>query len=303
MLVLGSRYRFIPIELERLEKKYGLKPRFLTEISIDAIEKARQKEDVQIIILNTDQHPSKEIVSYLTALELEGVEFYTIEHFLEKYLHKIYIPKNVKKLDFLDEIKPYCTLRYLFKRLVDYIGASTLAILTAPVMLYAAYRIKKESPGGPIIYRQKRVGLHGREFVCYKFRSMIPDAEKERPRFASKEDPRIFKWGAFMRKTRIDELPQLWNVLRGDMHLIGPRPERRYWIEEFEKRIPYYNLRHLVKPGITGWAQVSYTYGTGVEGAYQKLMYDLYYIKNWSLRLEITIVFKTVKIMLTKAGV
>jgi len=169
-------------------------------------------------------------------------------------------------------------------------------------MLYSAYRIKKESPNGPIIFSQKRVGLKGEEFVCYKFRSMVPDAEKGKPQFASEDDPRIFKWGAFMRKTRIDELPQLWNVLKGEMHMIGPRPERKYWVEQFKENIPSYDQRHLIAPGITGWAQVNYPYGANEEDARQKLMYDLYYIKNWSLWLEIKTIFKTIQVMVGGKG-
>jgi lipopolysaccharide/colanic/teichoic acid biosynthesis glycosyltransferase len=169
-------------------------------------------------------------------------------------------------------------------------------------MLYSAYKIKKESPEGPIIFKQKRVGLNGKEFTCYKFRSMVPDAEKGNPQFASEDDPRIFKWGAFMRKTRIDELPQIWNVLKGDMHMIGPRPERKYWVNKFKQTIPFYDTRHLVRPGITGWAQVNYPYGANEEDAYQKLLYDLYYIKNWNLWLEIKTIFKTVWVMVGRKG-
>ena len=170
-------------------------------------------------------------------------------------------------------------------------------------MLYSIYRIKKESPDDPIFFKQKRVGLRGKEFECIKFRSMVPNAEKGKPRFASKNDPRVFPWGATMRKTRFDELPQMWNILKGEMHLIGPRPERKYWIEQFEKIIPYYNERHLVKPGITGWAQVMYSYGENEKDAKQKLMYDLYYIKYWNIWLELKIVWMTAMIVIRKKGV
>ncbi len=294
MLVIGNKYKFTKIEKEKIDNI-----EFLEDVSLENIKKKIKNH--KIIILN---HPNtdKDIINYLTKLELKGIKFLTIEHFLEKYLKKIYIPKDGSDIDFLDEIKPFNKKKYLLKRLIDFAIAIPLAIITAPIMAYSAYRIKKESPDGPIIFAQKRVGLKGEEFVCYKFRSMIPDAEKEKPQFASKDDPRVFKWGAFMRKTRIDELPQLWNVIKGDMHMIGPRPERKYWIEIFEKNIPYYNLRHIVKPGITGWAQVCYPYGTNEEDAYQKLMYDLYYIKNWSLWLEVKTIFKTIWVMIGGKG-
>ena len=304
MLVLGEKYKFNELELDKL-KKFNIT--YIKETKtpnlIHAINKQLKKEKYKLIILNTTQKPSNELIEYLTALELKGIKFLTIEHFLEKYLHKIYLPKNKTKLDFLDQIKPYNIFQYIMKRSIDYIIAIPLAILTSPIMIYSAYRIKKESPDGPIIFKQKRVGLNGKEFVCYKFRSMIPDAEKEKPQFASKDDPRVFKWGAFMRKTRIDELPQIWNVFKGDMHMIGPRPERKYWTDQFEKNIPYYSLRHTVRPGITGWAQVNYPYGANEEDAYQKLMYDVYYIKNWSLSLEIKTILKTILVMIGKKGI
>ncbi|NPA45284.1 MAG: sugar transferase, partial [Chlorobi bacterium] len=239
MLILGEKYKFIPLEIKKL-KKYKLtyiKEQKTTDL-IQAIDQQIKKEKYKLIILNTTKKPSSELIEYLTSLELQGIKFLTLEHFMEKYLGKIYIPKDIDKLSFLDEIKPYSSFHYVLKRAIDYVIAMPLGILTTPIMLYAAYRIKKESPNGPIIFKQKRIGLNGKEFVCYKFRSMIPDAEKEKPQFASKDDPRVFKWGAFMRKTRIDELPQLWNVIKGDMHMIGPRPERKYWIDIFEKNIP-----------------------------------------------------------------
>ena len=132
---------------------------------------------------------------------------------------------------------------------------------------------------------------------------MTTDAEKDGPKWASKNDSRITGWGKIMRATRIDELPQLWNVLKGEMSFVGPRPEREYFIQQLEKEIPYYNERHLVRPGITGWAQVMYPYGANTEDAKQKLMYDLYYIKHWSIVLEIKVVWKTILVVLGKKGV
>ena len=297
MILIGSKYKFNELEKEILKKNIVyVKP------DKNEIEKLLSKNDFKYLILNTEKIDN-ELIKYLTSLELQGYKFLTIEHFFENYLQKLYIPNNDTKISYLEEIKPYNKLEYLIKRIIDYIISIPLLILSLPIMAYAAYRIKKESPDGPIIFKQKRVGKGGKEFVCYKFRSMIPDAEKEKPQFASKDDPRVFKWGAFMRKTRIDELPQLINVLKGDMHLVGPRPERKYWIDIFEKEIPYYNQRHLVAPGITGWAQVNYPYGKNIEDTRQKLMYDLYYIKNWSIWLEIKTIFKTLKVIIKKRGV
>jgi len=303
LLVLGKKYIFNEIE-ENILKNLNIQPHYIENIeNFSEIKKHITTYTPKFIVLNTDQKPSKELIKYLTYLDLNGVILITIENFLEKYMHKLYIPKDAKKLNFLEEIKPFSKKKYILKRIIDYAISIPLGISSIPIMLYSVYRIKKESPNGPVIFKQKRVGLNGNEFTCYKFRSMVPDAEKEKPQFASKNDPRVFKWGAFMRKTRIDELPQLWNVLKGDMHVIGPRPERKYWIDIFEKNIPYYNLRHLVKPGITGWAQVNYHYGNNEEDAYQKLMYDLFYIKNWSFQLEMKTILKTIAVMLKKKGV
>jgi lipopolysaccharide/colanic/teichoic acid biosynthesis glycosyltransferase len=152
------------------------------------------------------------------------------------------------------------------------------------------------------MFKQLRIGLNGKDFKCNKFRSMNLDAEKNGAQFACIDDTRVFAFGEFMRKTRIDELPQMLNVFKGEMHLIGPRPERKIWTDKFEEIIPYYNERHLVRPGITGWAQVMYPYGENAEDAKQKLMYDLYYIKHWSLLLELKIVYKTIMVVLGRKG-
>jgi exopolysaccharide biosynthesis polyprenyl glycosylphosphotransferase len=187
------------------------------------------------------------------------------------------------------------------KRIFDIVTALLIGIMTAPIMLVAALIVRLESPG-PVIYRQDRVGEHGKEFAVLKFRSMRNDAEKNGAQWAQVNDPRITKFGNFMRKTRIDELPQLLNVLKGEMSFIGPRPERMVFIEELEKQIPHYNLRHLIKPGLTGWAQVMYPYGASVEDAKRKLEYDLHYIKRQSFYMDMVIMFKTLKTVLFGKG-
>ena len=187
------------------------------------------------------------------------------------------------------------------KRIFDISMAVVIGILTSPIMVIAAIIVRFESPG-PIIYSQARVGEHNKEFNVHKFRSMRNDAEKDGAKWAMKNDPRVTKFGNFMRKTRIDELPQLLNVLKGEMSFIGPRPERMVFIKDLEKVIPYYNLRHLVKPGLTGWAQVMYPYGASVEDAKRKLEYDLYYIKHHSISLDIAIMFMTLKTVVFGKG-
>ncbi len=206
-----------------------------------------------------------------------------------------------KDIELINNIKGYSTLSYLFKRVLDFAISIPLIIITSPIILYSIYRIKKESPDGPILFKQNRVGKDGKIFTCYKFRSMKTNIEYFH-KYTQDNDPRLFKWGNFMRKTRIDELPQLINVIKGDMHLIGPRAEWDKLANEYKTKIKNYNLRHIVKPGITGWAQVNYPYGRNLNDTKKKLEYDLYYIKNWSIFLEIKIIIKTILIILGKKG-
>ncbi len=188
------------------------------------------------------------------------------------------------------------------KRALDLCMATVLLLLTFPIWLLTAIAIKLESPG-PIFFKQKRTGLFNREFNIIKFRSMRQDAEKDGARWASVNDSRITKVGNFIRKTRIDELPQLWNVFKGDMSMIGPRPEREVFIQDLEKHIPFYRFRHMVKPGITGLAQVKYTYGASIEDAMYKHRHDIYYIKHQSWWMDTKILLRTIQIVVTGQGV
>ncbi len=187
------------------------------------------------------------------------------------------------------------------KRIFDVVFSALLLVATLPILLITAIAVRLESPGA-IVYTQRRVGLHNKEFTVYKIRSMRSDAEKDGAVWAQKNDARVTRIGKFIRKTRIDELPQLINVLKGDMSVIGPRPERMEFVQELEEKLPYYQVRHTVKPGITGWAQVCYPYGASLEDSRYKLEYDLYYIKNLSALLEIKIVLKTIGVVLFPKG-
>lgn len=187
------------------------------------------------------------------------------------------------------------------KRVFDIVVSFGLLLVLWPILLLTALAIKMESPG-PVIYSQRRVGLQGKVFTVYKLRSMSVDAEKDGAQWAVKADPRVTKVGRFIRKTRIDELPQLFNVFIGDMSLIGPRPERPEFVSELEAQIPYFYVRHSVKPGITGWAQVLYPYGSSIEDARYKLEYDFYYIKHLSILLELKIFLKTIGVVLFPKG-
>jgi sugar transferase (PEP-CTERM system associated) len=193
-------------------------------------------------------------------------------------------------------------LRSVVKRAFDLVVSLGLIIVTMPVAAVAALLIASEG-GGPIIYRQQRVGLHGRPFTVYKMRSMARDAEKNgQAAWASLNDARITRVGRLLRRTRIDELPQLFNVVKGEMSFVGPRPERPEFVSMLTEQIPFYAVRHSVKPGLTGWAQVRYSYGATVEQSVRKLEYDLYYVKNHTLFLDLVILFETVRVVLLGEG-
>ncbi len=311
MLILGQKYTFTNLELKRLDKKFTNISSIIyqNKIATDAIKEIEQylnNDKFTVIVLNTKVKVDNKIIKFLTNLKFnnkfKNIKIIAIEHFLEKYLHKCYIPEDNTDLHYLDDIIAFNKFQMFQKRVIDFIAISFLYTFSFFVMQKSKKMIRKESPGA-IYFKQKRVGFNNKEFSCIKFRSMKLDAEKDGVQFASKNDTRVFPWGEHMRRRRYDELPQMLNILRGEMHIIGPRPERKFWTDKFEEQIPYYNQRHIVAPGITGWAQVMYPYGENAEDAKQKLMYDLYYIKHWSLLLELKIVWKTAMVVLHKKGV
>ncbi len=295
MLVFGDNYKFTEYELSRLK---DLKIDYV--FSIDEVENILKRDQKKIIVLN-NKNTDKNVIEYFSNLNLKGVKFLTLSHFMEQYLHKLYIPYDGGDLEYLEDLKPFSKFQYIQKRIIDYFGVFWLFIFSIPVMFYSAYRIKKESPNGGIFFWQKRVGKNGDEFNCVKFRSMHTDSYFDP--YTRNGDSRIFKFAKKMRKSRLDELPQMWNILKGDMHLIGPRAEWNILVPDYQKQLPFYNERNLIKPGITGHAQVNYPYGANIEDTRQKLMYDLYYIKHWSLMLELKIVWQTALIVLKKKGV
>lgn len=299
VVILGEGYPFTEFEQNRLNEQKiawthfeGFDPERLNELVCS--------KSVQVIVLNIKKKAPNELIQALTRLEFNGVKLISMNHFFEEYLRKCYIPYDVVGVDYLDDVQKYTRTQFFYKRMLDYFASFSLFFLMAPVMIYAVRKIKKESPGR-VFFKQSRVGENGVEFEVIKFRSMHENSHFDP--YTKQEDPRVFTFGQFMRKTRIDELPQLWNVLRGDMHLLGPRTEWDILVSEYEKEIPFYHERHLVRPGISGWAQVMYPYGANVEDARQKLMYDLYYIKRWSIWLEMEAVIRTVGVILGKKGV
>jgi exopolysaccharide biosynthesis polyprenyl glycosylphosphotransferase len=190
----------------------------------------------------------------------------------------------------------------LLKRVLDLAAGILGFVVSMPVMILVALAVRLDSKG-PIIYRQLRVGRMGRGFDVLKFRSMRTDAEQANgAQWASENDPRMTRIGRFLRKYRLDELPQFVNVIRGEMSFVGPRPERPCFVEELRKTIPYYDERHSVRPGLTGWAQVQYAYGSSIEDAFNKLEYDLFYLQNMSLTFDLAIIFRTIRIVIGGRG-
>ncbi|MUG98983.1 exopolysaccharide biosynthesis polyprenyl glycosylphosphotransferase [Scytonema sp. UIC 10036] len=239
----------------------------------------------------------------LMQIRLRGIPVYKLPDFYESLWYKL--PSSLLQDQWLAFSAGFHLMPGYFniklKRFADVLIAGLLLVLLSPLMLVTALAIKLDSPG-PVFYSQLRSGLYGKPFKVYKFRSMYQDAEKRGAQWASQRDPRITRVGYWLRVIRIDELPQIWNVLCSEMSLIGPRPERPEFDVKLKEAIPYYEVRYLVKPGITGWAQVMYPYGASIEDAYEKLAYDLYYIKNYSLWLDIAIAFKTIRVVLLGKG-
>ena len=274
------------------------------EVLKNAILKICEVKKIDIIVnFRDDLLLDTKLVDMLLKYKLNGLQYYNYLEFYEKYENKLPISHLSPKWFLEDsgfEIY-YNNFNLKAKRLLDLIFGMIIGICVFPIMILSAIIVKLESKG-PVFFIQERIGEGNKKFNIVKFRSMTTDAEKDGPKWASKNDNRITKWGKIMRATRIDELPQLWNVLRGEMSFVGPRPEREFFIQQLEKEIPYYNLRHTVKPGLTGWAQVMYPYGASVEDAYRKLQYDLYYIKHHDILFDIKILLKTITIVVFGKG-
>ena len=289
--VIKSKLYNIVLDITESEKIENL---------IDYIE----KYNIDILVdFDTRILKNEHITNYLFSKKMQGLKFFKYKGFYEEILKKLPI-KDLSKKYFLLESgfsSHQDRLRKNLKRLFDICFAIVILIPAIPIMIISAIIIKLESKGN-VIYSQERIGENNIPFKIYKFRSMRSDSEKNGPSWASENDNRVTKFGNIMRKTRIDELPQLYNVIMGEMSFVGPRPERQYFIDTLEKEIPYYNLRHLVKPGLTGLAQVKYPYGASVEDAYRKLQYDLYYIKKYSLSFDILIILDTIKIVIFGKG-
>jgi sugar transferase (PEP-CTERM system associated) len=241
-------------------------------------------------------------VQQLLALRLAGVKVEEATSWLEKLNGRIEVEQLYPSWFIFAEGFRFSTINRILRRIVNFIAAFCGLVLALPVIPFVAFAVKMSSKG-PVFYRQERVGRGSETFYCYKFRTMRQDAEADTgATWAADDDPRITRVGKYLRLLRLDEIPQLWCVLKGDMHFVGPRPERPEFVKWLSREIPYYNLRHVVRPGITGWAQVQYKYGNTLDDAREKLQYDLFYIKNASIGLDLLIMFHTVKIVLLGRG-
>ena len=263
---------------------------------------AKKEKGVHRVIVAMPNRRGTLPVEELLDLRLGGVKVEEATSWLEKITGRIEVEQLYPSwLIFADGFR-FSSVFRLIRRAVNFTVALLGLILSLPLLPFIVLAVRLDSRG-PVLYRQQRVGRRGAIFYCYKFRTMRVDAEADTgATWAADDDPRITRVGRFLRSSRLDEIPQLWCVLRGDMHFVGPRPERPEFVEWLSKEIPYYGVRHVVRPGITGWAQVQYKYGNTLADAREKLQYDLFYIKNASLGLDLLIIFQTIKIVLLGRG-
>ena len=269
--------------------------------SLTEVDRAPRSAGIDRVVVALDDRRGTMPIAELLHSKLRGRIIEDGVTFYEAITGKILVEKVNPAWLIFSEGFDYGRLTYLIKRVLDLTLAVVGLCLSLPISLLTALLIKLESPG-PVFYLQERVGEGGKVFPIIKFRSMRQDAEKNGAVWARENDSRVTRVGGFIRKVRIDEIPQMWNVIRGQMSFVGPRPERPVFVEQLVEKLPYYSLRHAAKPGITGWAQVCYPYGASEEDALRKLEYDLYYIKHQSIFLDLLIIFRTAKTVLFRKG-
>ncbi len=269
----------------------------------DQIEETIRAHSADSIVVTQRDRRGKLPVHELLKCKMENIHIQEGFTFYEKVKRKIIISEFLKPSWFVFEEGFFqISIHRSVKRMQGIVVSFLLLAISSPLLLLVAILIKLESPG-PVFFRQERVGHKGKVFNLFKFRSMCNEAEVANgPVFAQKNDPRITRVGAIIRKIRLDEVPQFINIFKGDMDMVGPRPERPVFVKQLEEQVPYYNLRHSVRPGLTGWAQVNYTYGESFKDSKEKLHYDLYYIKHFSWHLDLLIIFLTVKEVLIGGG-
>lgn len=283
----------------------------LVPLQLQLIEHAAAEETLQAIstaelvgiAIGERAQLNERALEQLLALRRQGISVIGLVNWAEQVLQRV--PPELFSNHWLAQAEGFelqpDRLGWRIKRLGDLVLAGVLLVISAPLMAVAAVLIKLED-GGPVLFAQIRTGIYGETFRLNKLRSMRTDAERHGARWASRSDPRITRVGYWLRRLRIDELPQLWNVIKGDMSLIGPRPERPELEDKLEAKIPHYRVRHWIRPGLSGWAQVCYPYGASVDDSRSKLSYDLYYLRNFSLPLDLLILLKTIRLVSRAAG-
>jgi sugar transferase (PEP-CTERM system associated) len=260
--------------------------------TIDDIEQICIDHDVKEVVVGPGPAKNPRVLDRVLACLRLGCRVTNLSTFYEQGLSEIPVDHLEPHWFLFADLKHYREAQLIMKRAVDIVGAIVGLLLTLPFWPFVAVAIKLTSPG-PVFYSQQRVGLNGRLFRLHKFRTMYIGAERDGHQWASANDPRVTRLGWYLRRSRLDELPQLWNILVGQMAIVGPRPERPEFVSELAPKIRYYNERHLIKPGLTGWAQINYRYGASVEDAKRKLQLDLWYIKHMSIELDFTICLRT----------
>lgn len=273
----------------------------ISKINIEDLQSFIENNKIQSIIIDDDLLFNENISQKLMTCIDSRIEIIRTTEFYEKFLGKVVL-KNINQMWLLSNINENKKILFDFiKNLLDRIFAIIFLILSIIVIPFIIIGIKLDSKG-PLFFKQIRTGKSGKTFLAIKFRTMKINAEENGAQWASINDPRITKFGKILRKTRLDEIPQFINIINGDMSLIGPRPERPEFIETLEKQIPFYNQRLLIKPGLSGWAQINYPYGNTIDDAIEKLEYDLYYIKNRNFALDISIILKTLDAIIKGGG-
>lgn len=282
----------------------GYELKYLMDLAKEGVKNVDQiikKEKINTVVISPETYQAPHIIdTFYRSLE-NRVTFRNLSSFYEQLTNKVPLGA-INQVWFLENLSEGSKKTYEeVKRFSDIVFAAILGITVSPFLLLIILVLKLSS-SGPVFYRQTRFGQNGKTFEIIKFRTMKTDAEKDGAVWAQKNDPRITKFGRLLRKTRIDELPQLWNIIKGEMSFVGPRAERPEFHEKLKQNIPFYEERYIIKPGLSGWAQINYSYGSSVADAAEKLQYDLYYIKNRSLILDLGIILKTINIALRQAG-
>ena len=265
------------------------------------VQRMTSEKSIDRIVIALDERRGELPVDGLLAMRFRGVTIEEVGNVLERLTGKLQLD-GLRPSDLLFcegfRMKPS---QQVLLRIASTLVAAIVLILFLPLFPFVVLMVRLSSPG-PIFFRQERVGLNGKVFNVYKFRTMVVNAEAEGAQWAQKNDPRVTRVGQFMRKTRVDEVPQLWNVLRGDMSFVGPRPERPEFVSWLATELPFYDVRNMIRPGLTGWAQIRYGYGATLAESREKLAYDLYYVKHQTLGLDLLIMFETIKTILRRRG-